>query len=83
MYVESMGRTLQNLFKSYYTQLLKLDLVVATKGDLIAVEEATLKNMFTQKVIYVIYFCHSFFIMFFNILVSFNVFFLLFLFFFI
>ena len=70
MYVESMGRTLQNLFKSYYTQLLKLDLVVATKGDLIAVEEATLKNMFTQKVIHVIYFSsfyHTFFIMFFNI----------------
>jgi hypothetical protein len=50
MYVESMGRTLQNLFKSYYAQLLKQDLVIATKGDLIAVEEATLKNMFTQKV---------------------------------
>jgi Ni2+-binding GTPase involved in maturation of urease and hydrogenase len=50
MYVESMGRTLLNLFKSYYAQLLKQDLVIATKGDLIAVEEATLKNMFTQKV---------------------------------
>lgn len=50
MYVESMGRTLLNLFKSYYAQLLKQDMVIATKGDLIAVEEATLKNMFTQKV---------------------------------
>ena len=50
MYVESMGRTLQNLFKNYYAQLVKLDSVMATKGDLIAVEEATLKSMFTQKV---------------------------------
>ena len=55
MYVESMGRTLQNLFKSYYAQLLKLDLVVAAKGDLIAVEEATLKSMFTQKVSWALY----------------------------
>lgn len=50
MYVESMGRTLLNLFKSYYTQLTKLDLLMATKSDLIAVEEATLKSIFTNKV---------------------------------
>mmetsp|Transcript_10512 Transcript_10512/g.23326 ORF Transcript_10512/g.23326 Transcript_10512/m.23326 type:complete len:663 (-) Transcript_10512:102-2090(-) len=50
MYVESMGRTLLNLFKSYYSQLAKLDQVVASKGDLIAVEEATLKSMFSAKV---------------------------------
>jgi len=50
VYVECMGRTLQNLFKSYYAQLLKLDLVMATKTNLIAVEEATLKSMFTNKV---------------------------------
>ena len=50
MYVESMGRTLLNLFKSYYSQLLKQDSALATKGDLIAVEEATLKSVFTQKV---------------------------------
>ncbi len=50
MYVESMGRTLLNLFKCYYTQLTKLDLVMATKSDLIAVEEATLKSIFTNKV---------------------------------
>lgn len=50
MYVESMGRTLLNLFKSYHTQLSKLDLVMATKMDLIAVEEAALRSLFTQKV---------------------------------
>mmetsp|Transcript_20438 Transcript_20438/g.34213 ORF Transcript_20438/g.34213 Transcript_20438/m.34213 type:complete len:714 (-) Transcript_20438:96-2237(-) len=50
MYVESMGRTLVNLFKVYYAQLLKLEQVLATKGDFIAVEEGTLKNVFTSKV---------------------------------
>jgi hypothetical protein len=50
VYGESMGKTLQNLFKSYCSQLLKLDLTMATKNDLIAVEEAALKNVFTQKV---------------------------------
>lgn len=50
VYVESMGKTLLSLFKIYCTQLMKLDLVVATKNDLIAVEEATLKSVFTQKV---------------------------------
>jgi hypothetical protein len=45
-----MGRTLLNLFKSYCTQLLKLDVVIATKNDLIGVEEVMLKSMFTQKV---------------------------------
>ena len=50
IYVESMGRTLHNLFKAYHSQLVKLDLVLATKNDLIAVEEATLRSVFTQKV---------------------------------
>lgn len=48
MYVESMGRTLQNLFKAYYSQLAKQDGVVAGKGDLVVVEEATLKSMFSS-----------------------------------
>ena len=43
MYVESMGRTLQNLFKAYYSQLSMQDNVVAGKGDLVVVEEATLE----------------------------------------
>ena len=50
LYIESMGKTLQNLFKSYYAQLTKLDIVMATKTDLIAIEEATLKSLFSQKV---------------------------------
>ena len=48
--MESMGKTLQNLFKSYCSQLLKLDLLMAGKQDLIAVEEASLKSVFTSKV---------------------------------
>jgi hypothetical protein len=50
LYIESMGRTLLNLFKSYCTQLLKLDIVIATKNDLIGVEEVMLKSVFSQKV---------------------------------
>ena len=50
IYMESMGKTLLNLFKSYCSQLLKLELLMAGKNDLIAVEEATLKSVFTQKV---------------------------------
>lgn len=49
IYIESMGRTLYNLFKSYYLQLLKLDMVIGTKTDLIVVEEATLKSIFSNK----------------------------------
>ena len=45
-----MGKTLQNLFRSYCSQLLKLDLLMASKYDLIAVEEASLKSVFTSKV---------------------------------
>jgi hypothetical protein len=50
LYVESMGRTIHNLFKCYCAQLSKLDLVLANKNDLIVVEEASLKSMFSQKV---------------------------------
>lgn len=57
MYVESMGRTLLNLFKSYYSQLAKQDSIVVSKNDLIAVEEATLKSLFVQKVNLCFSFC--------------------------
>jgi len=50
MYIECMSRTLYSLFKSYCAQLLKLDLVVASKTDLVVIEEALLKSIFTQKV---------------------------------
>lgn len=45
-----MGKTIHNLFKNYYLQLMKLELVVANKHDLIVVEEAAIKSLFTQKV---------------------------------
>ena len=50
VYIESMSRTLFNLFKNYSSQLLKLDEVLADKHDLIGVEEAALRSMFTNKV---------------------------------
>lgn len=50
MYVESMSKTLISLFKSYYTQLLKCEVVLGTKNDLIVAEEAALKSLFSTKV---------------------------------
>jgi hypothetical protein len=44
IYVESMGKTIFNLFKSYYAQLLKLDANVMDRKDMIAVEESVLKS---------------------------------------
>ena len=48
--MESMGRTILNVFKSYYAQLIKIDVVMATKGDLIVADDAPLKSMFSSKV---------------------------------
>ena len=45
-----MGKTILNVFKSYYAQLMKIDLVMATKGDLIVADETPLKSMFSSKV---------------------------------
>eukprot|EP00611_Tribonema_gayanum_P019451 TRINITY_DN336_c0_g1_i1.p1 TRINITY_DN336_c0_g1~~TRINITY_DN336_c0_g1_i1.p1 ORF type:complete len:749 (+),score=271.71 TRINITY_DN336_c0_g1_i1:64-2247(+) len=50
VYIESMGRTIYNLFRAYQAQLAKLELEIATKTDLIAVEEAAVRAMFTNKV---------------------------------
>ncbi|CAM9642682.1 unnamed protein product [Phaeothamnion confervicola] len=50
VYIESMGRTIYNLFRAYHTQLAKLETEVANKSDLIAVEEAAVRGMFTSKV---------------------------------
>jgi vacuolar protein sorting-associated protein 52 len=50
VYIESMGKTVFHLFKNYYAQLLKLDASSATKSDTIALEETTLKTMFTTTV---------------------------------
>ena len=50
MYIDSMGRTLYNLFRNYNIQLTKLELVIATKQNLVAIEETAMRSMFTQKV---------------------------------
>jgi len=50
LYIDTMSRIVQNVFKNYYNQLLKLDVVVATKTDLLVVEENSMKNVFTQKI---------------------------------
>mmetsp|Transcript_496 Transcript_496/g.926 ORF Transcript_496/g.926 Transcript_496/m.926 type:complete len:786 (+) Transcript_496:65-2422(+) len=50
VYVESMSKTLHTLFRTYHKQLLTLDLRLATRVDLIAVEEAALRDAFSTKV---------------------------------
>ncbi|CAM9123350.1 unnamed protein product, partial [Sphacelaria rigidula] len=50
VYIESMGRTISALFRAYHAQLMKLELEMATRQDLIAVEEAAVRNLFTTKV---------------------------------
>ena len=50
VYVECMSKTLHNLFRTYHKQLLTLDLRLATRVDLIAVEEAALRDAFSTKV---------------------------------
>ncbi|CAM9364292.1 unnamed protein product [Chrysoparadoxa australica] len=49
VYVESMARTIYNLFRAYYNQLAKLEVTVATKQDLIAVEETGMRGLFSSK----------------------------------
>ena len=50
VYVESMSKTLYTLFRTYHKQLLLLDMRLATRVDLIAVEEAALRDTFSTKV---------------------------------
>lgn len=50
VYVESMSKTLHTLFRTYHKQLLTLDLRLATRVDLIAVDEAALRDAFSTKV---------------------------------
>lgn len=38
VYIESMGRTISALFRAYHAQLMKLELQMANRHDLIAVE---------------------------------------------
>ena len=50
VYIESMSKTLHSLFRTYHKQLLTLDLRLASRVDLIAVEEAALRDTFSTKV---------------------------------
>ena len=50
LYIETMSRIVGNVFKNYYTQLLRLDIVMASKSDLLIIEEESMKSIFTQKI---------------------------------
>lgn len=43
VYTESMGRTISALFRAYHAQLMKLELEMTSRHDLIAVEVRALK----------------------------------------
>ena len=50
VYAETMSKILMSVFKSYHTGLLKLHEEVATRTDLIVVEEQSLKGLFSSKI---------------------------------
>lgn len=51
LYVDTMGKTVLNLFKNYQAQLTRLaDAVGNSKAEVIAIEESKLKSVFTNKV---------------------------------
>ena len=50
VYLESMSKTLYTLFRTYYKQLILLDMRLATRADLIAVEESVLRDNLSTKV---------------------------------
>ena len=50
VYTESMGKTLGALFRTYMAQLSRLEAKIATRHDLIAVEDANLRDVFSTKV---------------------------------
>jgi len=47
-YVENMNKTLVALFRAYAAQLSVLDNIIATRKDVIAVDESTLKDVWTR-----------------------------------
>jgi hypothetical protein len=49
-YVDTMSRTLALCFRTYQAQLNRLDSQIASRNDLIAVEDATLRDLFSSKV---------------------------------
>lgn len=50
VYIESMGKTLHALFRTYAAQLSRLDSRIANRNDLIAIDDATLRDAFSTKV---------------------------------
>lgn len=50
VYAEAMSKTLVGVFKSYHTGLMKLHEEVATRTDVIVVDEQSLKGMFSSRV---------------------------------
>ncbi|KAJ0412752.1 hypothetical protein ATCC90586_002382 [Pythium insidiosum] len=50
IYAETMSKTLVSVFKSYHAGLMKFHDEVASKSDLIAIEEQSLKSIFSTKV---------------------------------
>lgn len=49
VYIESMGRTISALFRAYHAQLMKLELQMANRHDLIAVEDPAARSLFSTK----------------------------------
>lgn len=49
VYVESMGKTLYALFRTYQAQLHQLDSTSATRQDVIAIDDAMLRDALTSK----------------------------------
>uniref|UniRef100_K3WUL5 Vacuolar protein sorting-associated protein 52 A n=1 Tax=Globisporangium ultimum (strain ATCC 200006 / CBS 805.95 / DAOM BR144) TaxID=431595 RepID=K3WUL5_GLOUD len=50
VYAETMSKTLTTVFKSYHAGLMKFHEEVATRTDLIAIEEQSLKGIFSSRV---------------------------------
>lgn len=50
VYAEAMSKTLVSVFRAYHVGLLKLHEEMASRSDLLAVEEHSLKGMFTSRV---------------------------------
>lgn len=49
-YVEIMQKLVSGLFKNYYSALLKMEIIVATKTDVLVIADAPMKSLFTQKI---------------------------------
>ncbi|KAI9913745.1 hypothetical protein PsorP6_005117 [Peronosclerospora sorghi] len=50
VYAEAMSKTLVNVFRSYHTGLMKFHEEIATRTDMIVLDEQSLKGMFSSRV---------------------------------